>query len=595
LDTQSIIEGLDELFANKQIYLVEDYLSDHLSKALEEGDTGCAITLMNELIGYYRDSSQYDKMEKYCERLLPFLEKVGLDNTIHYGTSCLNVANGYRACGRYKDSYAHYKKVFQIYENCIEDDDFLYASLHNNLSLLYQEMKSYDLACESLNAALEIVKLYPEAIIELAVTYTNLAASYVKANRFEEAKNASEEALKIFENGHENDYHYAAAVSDAGDIHFDCEEYEEAAKCYEKAMLLLRSHVGLTHAYFRIVSNLDITYRKLGKKDALKGMCLCEEYYNKYGVVISDVSDNVCVGKVGEGSECFELDDIISIDHDFGPGFCIFVTYAEYERTGKLLETTYSNLPKTYKGFQCSDHAIEIRRNGVVIVEEFFQRILNLSREEVAYLMEFQNLSDKVWIRLEDWQLKTVTNGKIFTGEQTVFGRIYRQLKKGYPSRVKRKRIAQLVGKICQEGQYNYSRMMIRNELMSAVYLKQQFVNHCVKLLFMLNNEYAPHDKWLFVTANKRIQSGEWKYGTKCYQLVEQLANMTPSIASYQSRDMIDWIGKPNYDDQVYVLIEEIAKCIADCLKECGYSECNDSYLESHIPFILKQNLEEGR
>ena len=100
MDIEAVIHGLDALFANRQSEQVEDYLSKYLEQALKEGDVGSAITIINELIGYYRDTSQYDKADAYCQKLLPFMEQAGLKDTIHYGTSCLNIANAYRAAGR---------------------------------------------------------------------------------------------------------------------------------------------------------------------------------------------------------------------------------------------------------------------------------------------------------------------------------------------------------------------------------------------------------------------------------------------------------------------------------------------------------------
>lgn len=218
MDIEVVIHGLDALFANRQSEQVEDYLSKYLEQALKEGDVGSAITIINELIGYYRDTSQYDKADAYCQKLLPFMERAGLKDTIHYGTSCLNIANAYRAAGRLELSLEYYQKVREIYQNVLESGDFRWASLNNNLSLLYQEMERYEDACNALQEALSIVKTYPEAKVELAVTYTNLAVSYTKAGRLEDAKNAADNSLSIFKDGLTDDYHYSAALSALGDI-----------------------------------------------------------------------------------------------------------------------------------------------------------------------------------------------------------------------------------------------------------------------------------------------------------------------------------------------------------------------------------------
>lgn len=597
MDIQKVIDGLDALYAERQSEKVEDYLSSNLEQALQEKDVGSAITIINELIGFYRDASQYDKAEAYCEKLLPFMERAGLKDTIHYGTSCLNIANAYRASGKLETSLQYYRMVSDIYEKVLDKKDFRYAGLYNNLSLLYQEMEQFDKACEMLNRALLIVREYPEAVVELAVTYTNLAASCVKAGNIAMAKKNVAKGLAIFRNGLTEDYHYSAALSVSGDVHFAAKEYEQAVQCYEQAMAALRKHVGLTHAYFRIVSNLQVSYAALQKPEALKGMTLAREYYAQYGkavfrkwqeewnaqngherVELSELS----FAKVGEGSECFGVDDILSMDHDFGPGFCIFVTKEQYSRFGKELEKVYDALPEDYCGFSKPEKIPSAPRNGVIVLEHFFGRILSLNEKELQFLIRFQTLPEDTWLRMEDWRLKTVTNGEIFDGRDSLFGRIYVSLQKGYPEGVRRRKIAQKLGEICQEGQYNYQRLMQRQDIYGASLILHSFEEHVMELLYLVNGVYAPHRKWMVTEADK-LEKGE-----KILNGVKSLMLKIPDTASYHTREQIDWIGTTNKEDEVLMVINEIAAEIVKLLKEEGYTKSSALYLEQQIPYILQ-------
>ena len=62
----------------------------------------------------------------------------------------------------------------------------------------------------------------------------------------------------------------------------------------------------------------------------MKGLELAEKFYNEFGKKMIDenfshIKEYLAIGLVGSGSECFGFDDEISHDHDFEPGFCLFL------------------------------------------------------------------------------------------------------------------------------------------------------------------------------------------------------------------------------------------------------------------------------
>ena len=66
----------------------------------------------------------------------------------------------------------------------------------------------------------------------------------------------------------------------------------------------------------------------------MQGIELARRFYEACGIPMltqqfSAVADRIAVGLVGEGSECLGFDDATSQDHDFEPGFCLFVTQAD--------------------------------------------------------------------------------------------------------------------------------------------------------------------------------------------------------------------------------------------------------------------------
>ena len=71
-----------------------------------------------------------------------------------------------------------------------------------------------------------------------------------------------------------------------------------------------------------------------------KGLELSQEYYERIGRPVLEelfpaYLDRIAVGLVGEGSECFGYDDMISMDHDYGPGFVYGLQKKIMKKLGK--------------------------------------------------------------------------------------------------------------------------------------------------------------------------------------------------------------------------------------------------------------------
>ena len=105
---------------------------------------------------------------------------------MEYATSLQNVANAYRAAGRKVESLGYYNIVFKIYKEQLDEDDYKFASLHNNIALLYQEMGNFLMATEHLKKALSIIEKVEDSDIEVATTLSNLAASEIELDELAE-------------------------------------------------------------------------------------------------------------------------------------------------------------------------------------------------------------------------------------------------------------------------------------------------------------------------------------------------------------------------------------------------------------------------
>ncbi|MBR5360126.1 MAG: tetratricopeptide repeat protein, partial [Lachnospiraceae bacterium] len=377
MDIDKIYEELDALKYPE----IEGYLRDKIKEAKEKDVFEVYVPLLNELIGFFRDSTQFDKGCEVKSELLAALDHYGQHGTMNMATSLLNIANFDRAAGAYEESLSEFGKCEEIYHGLLADGDYLWAGLYNNKSLLYQEMGDNLAAIGALQNALYIVKEIPGREIEVATTYVNIAQSFASLGQIEEAKSNIAEALKIFEAGGNTDYHYSGACAVCGAIAYAEGEYEKAAGWYDKAADIVRRIMG-ENDNVRLLGSAAAEARSMVKIEVeAKGLDICRSYYEKFGAPMihekfGAYEDKIAVGLFGEGSDCFGFDDEISRDHDWGPGFMILIRRGIYDEIGEALRQAYDELPDEYLGYRRYKTAEGDGRVGVICIEDVLCRYL---------------------------------------------------------------------------------------------------------------------------------------------------------------------------------------------------------------------------
>lgn len=226
----------------------------------------------------------------------------------------------------------------------------------------------------------------------------------------------------------------------------------------------------------------------------MTGLDLAEAYYQAVGrpmieAELGAAAARVAVGLVGPGSECFGFDDELSRDHDWGPGFCLWLDDADYDHYAEPLQQAYLQLPSTFEDFGPRLATVgEEGRIGVMRIKDFYQRYTGLDHPP-------QSLHD--WLQLSEQALGLVTNGRVFSDPHGVFSHWRTVLLEQCPADVRLHKIASRCMTVAQSGQYNYQRCLQRGEPFAAQMAENQFCRDAMELLFLLNHRYPPFYKWL--------------------------------------------------------------------------------------------------
>lgn len=525
----------------------------------------------NEQIGYYRSISNYEEALKISKEMLELVKELGLQESEAHGTTLLNVATAYRAAGMCEKAIAMYRAAEQIFKNLGIQDERL-AGLYNNMSMAFQQKEDYGTAESCLLQALAIVRNLPDHKVEEATTYANLASVCYEKEEFAQGIEYVQRAIERFEECEEKDAHYCGALALLAQGHYEQGELEKAISAYTEALREILAHFGKNESYAMTCENCAIVLSKAGfakeaeylKKEAketyenirrpkkeISGLELSKCYYETYGKAMlkeqfPEYADRVAAGLVGHGSECLGFDDMWSKDHDFGPGFCLWLTEEDYEKVGQKMQEAYEALPKAFMGYPARNTSKRGGgRVGVLSIPEFYE--------------EFTG--NGAWSEMEDEKLAMAVNGEVFDDPLGEFSAIREQLQNGMPFAVWKRRLANAVALTAQAGQYNYGRCKKRNDIVAANLALDEFVREGMRTAYLLNRRYMPYYKWAWRGLENLERLSELK------PLFEQV------LSSEGERESV---------------VEEICARLLEELKRQNLTYGEETFLELHVERILE-------
>lgn len=587
----------------------------NLANKMQLAGTEAGTTTLINAATSLRAAGSYDRAEKiYTQALNESAMTLGAKNrklaALHNNLSML-----YSETGRTHDAIEELNQALEILQNTSTDPerDIDIAATHTNLALaMLQECTK---ECSHPNTSTNSKSATLESAFEHASTSVRM---YIAGNN-------------------ENQPHYASALAGFAQVQCARGEYAQAEESYSKALdLIARCYGKDSESYAITAENLRQT-RELAEKVTKKstkiqgsanqditeqhstnshaanqnaatqnaannniktGMQLAQSYWQTYGKPLLDqpkfarYKNRIAAGLVGHGSECYGFDDEISRDHDFGPGFCLWLTDEDYAEIGADLQNAYNALPQKYAGFESRNETQRAKscesskRVGIFRISEFFENITGFPTAPAAN-------EPHLWLSLSESTLAAATNGKIFADPLGEFSKA-RQSFKLMPNDVRISLISRRLGMISQAGQYNFPRMIARKDASAAWLSINEFVRATASLVFLLNNPvtagYLPYYKWQFAALRKLSNRMASRLPEVCSKL-ESVMRLSSAACFGGDGSGGDGFGEGGKgaglaQKQVTQIIDSICEDIVRELQYQGLSDCSETFLEWQRPYV---------
>ena len=302
----------------------------------------------------------------------------------------------------------------------------------------------------------------------------------------------------------------------------------------------------------------------------MTGLELARAYWEAYGVPMihdqfPEYEEIIAAALTGSGSECYGFDDEVSRDHDFEPGFCLFIPGEEIvdRRTAFQMERAYAKLPAEFEGYRRQKlQPVGGQRHGLFRIDEYFTDKTGCPPEQ---------MTTEQWLRIPEYALAEAVNGEVFRDPAGLLTDC-RKILEDMPEDIRRKRLAGRLLLMAQSGQYNYQRCLKHGETGAAQLAVGEFARNTLSAVFMLNRKYMPYYKWSF-RALKALPGGE------------DLGRSLEWLLTTEN-------GKELAEDK-YFCMEGIASQIISLLQEQGLTEATCGDLEKHA-YSVNDGIRDG-
>ena len=588
-----------------------------------EGTEAWTTTLINAATSM-RAAGRYDQAEDLYRQAIDSAKTTLSPTDRRMAALHNNLSMLYSETGRPEQALHELEAALRVLEAASVDpsNDIDIAATHTNIALILLELPADERhtgpSGETEHAGAPSNRMTPPATSPGSPTDHSTPA----AARLDEAMRHARQSLDIYRTaGQEHAGHYASALAGYAQVCLAAGHADEAVRRYRQALTVIEENYGRDNDYYRITAaNLVQAQEKAAESElsgviatpgtatpdaaassgtvpsdttpthTIPGLKLARAYWNEYGKPLiveryPEYQGRIAAGLMGHGSECYGFDDELSHDHDFGPGFCLWLTDEDYAAIGERLQADYESLPDTFMGFGPKSQTARAqgagRRVGVFRIGDFFESITGYRQAPPAD-------RPHEWLMLDEPTLAAATNGEVFADPLGAFSKT-RQGFKLMPEDVRLSLISRRLGMIAQAGQYNLPRMLQRGDGAAAWCAINEFAEAVASLVFLINTPvsagYMPYYKWRFAALRRLSRRMAARLPGVCAQLEDVLR--LASAACFGGVGFGEGgKGAAPAAKQVVSIVESICAEIVAELRREGLTDSDETFLEWQRPYV---------
>lgn len=246
MEPERILSKLDDFF-NKNDYIgAEKHILYWLEEAKSLNNKKIMLLLQNELCGLYRKLQRENDAITAVENALSLISDMGIENNIGAGTTYINAATVLKSFGKAESALPLFEKALAIYESSLPITDKRFGGLYNNMALALVDLKEFRKASELYEKAVSVMKNSEDGMLEVAITYLNIANLKESELGLEDARKDIEHLLNeatVILDKYENKNGYYAFVCEKcattfgyyGYFAYEDELKERAMRIYDRS------------------------------------------------------------------------------------------------------------------------------------------------------------------------------------------------------------------------------------------------------------------------------------------------------------------------------------------------------------------------